>query len=145
MNHVLAVRIVQRLGSARHERHHGFRRQQPSAIGVMAQVLAAQIFHRDVGESLIFARVVDGHDRGMIEPAGHLRFAEEPRAGFLQILFLEFIGQRDGLDRDDAIDVGIAAQVHDAHRAFAQFTLDLVAAELAAQRSRLARRRRDRR
>ena len=71
----------------------------------------------------------------MIEASGHFSFAEEARPGFRQIILFEFFGQRNRLDRHDAIYLRIASQVDDAHGPFAELALDLVATERARGRA----------
>ncbi len=65
----------------------------------------------------------------MIEPPRSFGLAEESRSRLSKFRIAEFAGERNGLDRDQAIDGGISAQIDDAHRAAADFALELVAAE----------------
>ena len=90
---------------------------------------AFQIFHRDIGKSALFADIIDRHDVRMIEPPRSFGFAEKARSRFGEFGIAEFAGERNGFDRDQSIDGGIAAQVDDAHGAAADFALELVAAE----------------
>ena len=90
---------------------------------------ALQIFHRDIGESAFLAHIIDRHDIRMIEAPRSFGLPKEPRSRFGELRIAELAGERDGFDRDQAIDGGIAAQVDDAHGAAADFALELVAAE----------------
>ncbi len=65
----------------------------------------------------------------MIEAAGGFGFAEEARSRLDQFGIAEFAGQRNGLDRDQPVDGGVAPQIDDAHGAAADLALQLIAAE----------------
>ena len=65
----------------------------------------------------------------MIEAARSFRLAEEPRSRFGEFGFAELAGERNGLDCDQPIDRGIAAQIDDTHGAAADFALELIAAQ----------------
>jgi hypothetical protein len=138
VDHVLAVRIVEGVRDACDQQHRIFERQDARGFCEMAHVRAAQVFHRDVGQSLVFARIVDRDDRRMVEAACHFGLAEEPRARLLQIVLLEFLRERDCFDRNHAVDLRIAAEIDGAHCALAQLALDFVAAE-RARRAHVAR------
>src|SRR5690606_34430402 len=51
---------------------------------------------------------------------------------FLEVLFLELMGERNGFDGHHPVDVGVAPQVDRAHGALAQFTFYFVAAQSLA-------------
>jgi len=65
----------------------------------------------------------------MVQPPGSLRFVHEAHTvlGFC-VRFLA--SQRDGLQGHDAVDLGVARPVDNAHGAAAEFAEDLVASEL---------------
>ena len=72
---------------------------------------------------------MDGDDVGVCQATRRLCFLEESR-----LVFRPFrLGQGfeiDGLDRDGALDKGVAGLVDDAHRAAPQLSGDLVASEM---------------
>ncbi len=74
----------------------------------------------------------------MREPTRGLGFAQEALLEVLDRLRLEVRVQHQGLDRDLAPDLGVAPQVHHAHRALAQLALDLEAAQHRLLRPRAA-------
>ena len=129
MHDVVLVRVGERIGHARADGKHLLERQQIVGLDVGREVLALQELHRDVGEIVLFAGVVDRDDVGMSETPRGLGFAEKPLFDVLQLVGLELLRQRHRLDRHHAADLGILAEVDDAHRALAQLLLHLVAAE----------------
>src|SRR4051812_11406060 len=78
---------------------------------------------------MFFARVVNRHDVGMIQPTGRLGLAKKTLLHFCQFIGLELLCQSHCLDCDDAADFWIFAQVDYAHGAFPKFLLNLVAPE----------------
>ncbi len=78
---------------------------------------------------MLLAGIEDGDDVRVVQPAGGFRLAEEALLHVGQFLFVEFLRQRHGLDRDHAVDLGVTAQIDHAHGPLAQFLLDLVAAQ----------------
>src|SRR5260370_33937124 len=90
---------------------------------------AFELFHRDIGESGLFADIVDGHDVRMIETAGGLRLAKEACSRLDEFGIAEFTGERYGLDCHQAVDGRVATQIDNPHRAASDFAFELVAAE----------------
>ena len=129
MDDLVLVRIVQRVGKPCHDFDRDGRRQQPCRGRVFDEVLAAQQFHGDVRGAAVFARIVDRHDVRVRQAAGHLGFPEEARARLLEVLRVEFVGERDRLDRHLAVDARVAAPVDDAHGALAKFMAQFVPAQ----------------
>ncbi len=84
--------------------------------------------HHDVREVALGAEVVHLHDVGMVEPRYGTHFAPEAQGIVPRGVFVERAGE-DGLDRDPAVKRGVEAVVDQAHGAFAEHALDLVAAE----------------
>ena len=82
-----------------------------------------------VRSAAVFACIVDRHDVRMRQAAGHLGFPEEARACLLEVLRVEFVGERDRLDRHLAIDARVTAPVDDAHGALAKFMAQFVPAQ----------------
>ena len=66
---------------------------------------------------------------GWLQAPGGLGLAEEALLHLGQLVGLELLRQRHGLDRDHAADLRVLAEVDHAHRALAELLLDLVAAE----------------
>ena len=69
--------------------------------------------------AVVVADVVDGDDVGVLEPAGRLRLAHEAAAQVLAV-------DAQQLERDVAVEHGVAGQVQHAHAAFPEEALDLV-------------------
>jgi hypothetical protein len=91
----------------------------------LAQGLAAQVLHHDEVEAVVVRDVVDGHDVGVIERGRRARLAEE--AGPARRV-ARTVGGQD-LERDEAVEPGIAGLVHDGHASLAQLLHDLVVEE----------------
>src|SRR5580692_9617483 len=90
---------------------------------------AFQIFHRDICKSTLFPHIIDGDDVRMIETSRSFRFSKETGSRFGEFGFAEFTCEGDGLDRDGAINGGIAAEIDDPHGASADFALELISPE----------------
>ena len=67
-------------------------------------------------------------DAGVVEASRSLSFKQEALTEFF-FLFRRLAMQRDGLDRDQAIDLRVAGLVDHAHGSAAEFGNDLVAAK----------------
>ncbi len=78
---------------------------------------------------MFLAGIEHGHDVGVVEAPGGFRLAEEALLDLDQFVGLELLRQGHGLDRHDAVDLRVAAEIDHAHGALAQFLLDLVAAQ----------------
>src|SRR6266446_2457178 len=89
--------------------------------------LSPNKFHYDVRSARLrfLAHIEDGYDSRMRQTARSLRFPKETLAIF-KLLFGGLASQRNGLYRDDAIDLGIARFVDDTHRSPTQLGEDLV-------------------
>ena len=129
MDDLLGMRVIQRIGHPGDDRQRHRQGQQRRWLGVRHQVAALEELHRNVGQILLFAGIVHRDDIGMIQAPGGFRLAEETQLHIGQFVFIEFLGQRHGLDRDDTVDLWITPLIHHAHGAFAQFLLDLVTAQ----------------
>ena len=104
----------------------------------LLQRLALEQLHRDVGDAVLLADVVDGDDVGMVEAAGRARLAQEALAHLAHDLRGQVRQQR--LDRDVALDERIDGAVHRAHGAAAELGDDDVAPELRLFAKRFPRR-----
>src|SRR5467141_1516380 len=84
-------------------------------------------FHYDVRSTRLrfLAHVEDGYDSRMREAARSFRFTKETLA-ILELLFRRLASQRNGLHRNDAINLGIARFVDDTHGSPTQLGEDLV-------------------
>ena len=129
MHHVLFVRVSQRLCNTRHNRQHLSNRQQLPGFGHIQQVLALEELHRDVGEVVLFTSIENGHDVLVLQAPCCFGLAEKPFTGIRQLIALKLLAQGHGLDRHHTPDLGVLAQIHHAHRAFAQFPFNLVATQ----------------
>ena len=91
MHHVLFVRIIQRVGNPRDDAYHLVQRQQMAGPGVSPHVFTFKKLHRDIGQIMFFARVIDRHDVGVVEAARSLRFAEEALLRIFQLVGLKLL------------------------------------------------------
>src|SRR6202521_2781072 len=84
-------------------------------------------FHYDIRSARLrfLAHIEDGYDSRMRQAARGFRFPKETLA-VLKLLFRGLASQRNSLYRDDAIDLGIARFVDNAHRSPTQLGQDLV-------------------
>src|SRR5258708_37048577 len=84
-------------------------------------------FHYDVRSARLrfLAHIEDGYDSRMRQAARSFRFPKETLA-ILKLLFRGLASQRNGLYRDDAIDLGIARFVDNTHGSPTQRDEDLV-------------------
>jgi hypothetical protein len=76
------------------------------------EALATNEFGDEVGISLDLANAVDGDDVGMLETSDGSGFDEKPRAGWDV-----GPGRGDELDGHEAVEGGVASEVHFAHAA----------------------------
>jgi len=103
-------------------------RRDRALLDALAQVGALEKLHRQVRHAVDFAEVVGGDDVRMGQLARRLGLEEEALVVLGAALGVLF--QRDGLQRDDAVEVRVLGLVHHAHRAAPQLTDYLVAADL---------------
>src|SRR4029077_7776614 len=129
MDDPLFVRKSQGFRSSADDLQYLARLHEIVRFRIIAEVPALEILHRDVGEPTLFADIIDGDDVRMVEPAGGFRLAKETRSGFHELGLAEFTGERNGLDRNHAVNGRIAPQVDDSHRAASDLALELVTAE----------------
>ena len=127
--HRVLVRELQRIEQLRHHADRVVLVEMRLARHVLAQTVAFDVFHRDVGMVGVFAVLVDRDDARVAQRAGRLRLAAESagqRLGFLLVVD-QFLA--DGLDRDRSLDDGVVAAIDDAHRPFAEDLGDRIFAE----------------
>jgi hypothetical protein len=113
MHEAGAVRRVQRGARLRHDARRAARSQAVLAPHERAQVVARDVAHRDVGDAVLLAGVVDGDHVRVIDRRRDLRLAHEPRA---HRRILQQAG-RDHLQRDRPVERQLRRSVHDAHAA----------------------------
>mmetsp|Transcript_5365 Transcript_5365/g.20383 ORF Transcript_5365/g.20383 Transcript_5365/m.20383 type:complete len:217 (-) Transcript_5365:476-1126(-) len=97
---------------------------------VAGQRAALDILHRDVGDVLVAAEVIDRDDAGVRQPAGRLGLVAKARGRRTGAVVIGVQVLADGLERHRALDVGVEALVDHAHGALAQHRGDAVFAEL---------------
>ena len=129
MHDVQFVRVVERRGNALNDRHHFVERQQVWILGKHRQILAFDELHRDVSQIVLFTGVVHLYNIRVIEPARRFCFAEKAILNFLQFVALIFVRKCHRFDGDLTANFWVLAQVHDAHRAFAELSLNLIATQ----------------
>ena len=103
-------------------------------LGVLGEDVAERLLvhelHRDVGRVAVAADVENGHDVGVRDGAGGARLAQE--AGDIFLVDAELVLEQ--LDRDRAVDVGVAGAIDARHRPFADELGDFVAADFIQAR-----------
>ncbi len=119
------MRIGERVGHLHAERQDALIGHAALRLEHLVERPAGDQLHRDIGDAIGLADVVDRRDIGMAERAGRGRLAQEaaPDFGIAAIFRLE------RLDRDDPVDPGVVRAEHLRHRAFADARVDPVAAE----------------
>ncbi len=102
-----------------------FTRIQDEAADFGAEVAAFDELHREVGQTVVFAKIVDGDDVGVFECGGAFSFGAEPLDDF-------GIGQgrENHLERDTPVEADLARFVDDTHAAAREFADDFVVAEV---------------
>jgi len=122
-----ALRVVERVGHLRHQLRGRRVRQALAFLEDLLQRAALEQLHRDVGDALVHADVVDGDDVGVVEAAGRARLAQEALAHLVHDVGRQVGQQR--LDGHLALDERVDRPVHGAHRAAPELTEDPVTAE----------------
>jgi hypothetical protein len=122
------VREVERVEQLGHQADDGAEVEALACLEAVLELLALDVLHHDVREIAFGGEVVHLHDIGMVEPCHGAHFALEAhgigaRGGFVER------AREDGLDRDPAVELGVVAVVHQAHRPLPEHALDLVAPE----------------
>ena len=92
---------------------------------VRAQRAALDVLHRDVRRAVVLEVVVHGDDVRVAQRAGHARLAQEA----LRERRVRGVERAQLLERDEAVEVGLAREVDDRHAAAADLPQDLVAAD----------------
>ena len=99
-------------------------RQRPAARDELGERLAVDVLHRDERAAVVLADVVDAHDVRVREPRGEACLAQEARAQL--VVAREVLGE--ALQRDGTVELDVAREVDDRHRAVPERALELVAA-----------------
>ena len=95
----------------------------------LVQRAAGDVLHHDEVDARVGPDVVDRDDARVVQRAGRPGFLDEalPAVGIGHLVV------RQDLDGDEAIEMGVARLVDDAHPAFAQLGFDRVAVEGLAE------------
>src|SRR5216684_4809886 len=95
--------------------------------------LSANKFHYDVRSARLWflAHIEDGYDSRMRQAARSFRFPKEALT-IVKLLFRGLASQRNGLYRDDAIDLRIARLIDNTHGSPTQLGEDLVSSKTFA-------------
>ena len=80
VDHAKLVRIAERGQDLRQDADGVRRGEALVRLEVFLELAALDKLHRDVPDAGVFAEVVDGHDVGMRQPPGCLRFAAKARS-----------------------------------------------------------------
>ena len=134
MDHARLVGVGQTRAQALHHLELAHERDRLAAPNQLRQRLAADELHRDERPALEDAELVDRDDVRMREAAGGAGLALEALA---HLLVVEALAQE--LDRDGAIERGIAGEIDVAHPAALDEALDGVLADDLGQYGRQAR------
>jgi hypothetical protein len=116
---------VEQLG---HQADDGAEVEALAGLEAVLELPALDVLHHDVREVAFGGEVVHLHDIGVVEPRHGAHFALEAH-GIVARGGLVERAREDGLDRDPAVELGVVAVVHQAHRPLPEHALDLVAAE----------------
>ena len=121
------VREIERIEQLDHEAEHLLQVEALLGFEVVLQFLALDVLHDDVREIALGAEVVHLDDVAVVEPR-HARTSRSKRTEIMRAASAIELAGEDGLDRHPAVQVGVEAVVHQAHRPLAEDALDLVAA-----------------
>ena len=125
MHDARKMRIAERGGKLCADREHGIGRELAAQIERTIERLAVQQFHRDIGETVRLADIVDRDDCGVGERACRAGLAQEAGGTFL-------VGANLGLeqlDREHAVDARIVGAPDLGHRAFADLLPQFVSTD----------------
>ena len=78
---------------------------------------------------MLFTRIKNGHNVLMLQTACGFSLAEKPLTRIVEFFAFKLLAECHGFDGNDTANFWILAEVHHAHRAFAQFFFNLVAAQ----------------
>ena len=124
------VRGVERGADLPDDPRRARRVERPLAADERAQVVAGDVAHRDVGDPVLLARVVDRDHVRVVDRRRDARLAQEPPPDRL----VGHQGRGDDLQRDDAVERELARAIDDAHPPAPRHGLDPVPRERAARR-----------
>ncbi len=110
-----AMGVFEGVGDLDHQRHRAFRRQRAALRQQLPQRAAFDVLVDQIGAVAERPDVVDLHDARMAQAAGGTGFVQQT-AGAAAVR----VGIAQHLDRDDALDLGIAGQKDGTVRALAQ-------------------------
>src|SRR5439155_1288449 len=124
----LAMRIVERVQDLRHDPHDVGNLDTLVRLEALLELTTLDELHRDIPDAAVLAKIVDGYDVGMIEPARRLRLPPEAGDHGRRISAGKLV-RADGLERNDALDRWIVALVDHAHCTAPDFAPNLVFAD----------------
>ena len=124
MDHARLVRVGQPRAQAFHHLELAHDRNRLAPANQLRERLAADELHRDERPAVEDAELVDRDDVGVRQAAGGAGFTLE---ALPHLLVVEALAQE--LDRDGAIERGIAGEIHVAHAAALDEALDRVLAD----------------
>jgi hypothetical protein len=122
------VRQLERIEELAHQAQDRPEVEPLLCMEVILELLALDVLHDDVRELALGAVVVHLHDVRVVQARHGAHFALEAHGIVLGGRLVEGAG-KDGLDRHPALEPRVEAVVHEAHGAFPEHALDLVAAE----------------
>ena len=127
--HLIAVGVVERAQNFAHDANDFLEFEFLGLIEIFFQFLAAQVLHRDIGDVVGLAIVVDRAHARMVEPAGCLGFLLETVEQIFRLGGVERVFDHR-FDRNTASDHRVAAIVDGTHRARAEDSNHVVLAKI---------------
>ena len=128
VNHSAAMRVVERVGDLGRDAHRLLDAELPLAIELLADRLSLDVGHHVVQESPRLTRVEQREDVRVTQRRRRLDLLHEA-------LGAEHRGQLrlEDLDRDVALVLEVAREIHGCHPALAELALDAVAVTQSRQ------------
>jgi len=124
----LSMRIIERAQDLRHDAHDVGGLEALVALKAFLELAPLDVLHRDEPGAVVFSKIVDRDDVGVIQPARCHGFAAKAGDYRLRLIAGELVGT-DGLERDHSLDRRVVALVDHAHRAAPDLAPDFVLAD----------------
>ena len=129
MHHLVAVGMVERIKNFAHDANDLLEIKFHALIEVLLQLFTAEVLHRNIGDVIGLAIVVNRAHARVVEPAGRLRLLLEPVEQLFCLRGIQRVLQ-NGLDRNPASDDGVNSIVDSPHRPSAQDADHIVLAKI---------------
>lgn len=126
MHNPFAVCVVERPGGLFRYLPDEFARQRRPSRHQFVERDSSNVLHRDVGESILLADPVDGHDARMRERPGRARLPEKLVAQELAVGGVVDLAEPDDLDCDETADQRVECAIDHARSSPSDLFDDLV-------------------